>query len=244
MQIKDLKKLTPNISLVDFRVRYDGKFEYKNSGICKSCRPISDTTNLGQTNETITLYAKWGKIQTEDNSKPTTITPLLSKDKDDENKINNESTSPIRPSIVEKPEYNEILSTNTPVNDNGELILPPTHNKEEYTQPIFTNTPVDKDGNLILPPIVEIPEYKDDIVNEPQKDTKEPQQSQNNNKQILTEIYHQSDKKQDVINNNIEAYNNKVVQKQALPKTNALNSSVYMLGLLLSAIGLKHNKKD
>ena len=148
------------------------------------------------------------------------------------------------PLTFELPKYTNPISTNTPIDENGDLVLPPTVDKLEYTGTLSTNTPIDKDGNLILPPIVEIPEYKDDIVNEPQKDTKEPQQSQNNNKQIPTEIYHQSDKKQDVINNNIEVDNNKIVQKQALPKTNALNSSVYVLGLLLSIVGLKHNKKD
>ena len=153
----------------------------------------------------------------------------------------------VLPPIVDKLEYTGTLSTNTPVDDNGELILPPTYNKEEYNKPISTNTPIDKDGNLILPPIVDLPEYKVDIVNEPQKYTKEPQQSKTNNKQIPTEIYHKLDKQQDVkqdIVNTTESDNNNVYQKQTLPKTNALYSTPYVLGLLLSAIGLKHNKKD
>ena len=152
----------------------------------------------------------------------------------------------VLPPTVDKLEYTGTLSTNTPVDDNGKLILPPTHNKEEYNKSISTNTPVDKDGNLILPPIVDIPEYKDDIVNEPQKVTKEKLQSKESNKQTPTEIYHPLNKKQDVVKDtdNTEVDNNKVVQKQALPKTNALHSSVYVLGLLLSTVWFKQNKKD
>ena len=150
------------------------------------------------------------------------------------------------PLTFELPEYTKPISTNTPIDENGELVLPPTVDKLEYTGTLSTNTPVDKDDNLILPPIVEIPEYKDDIVNEPQKGTKEKLQPQTNNKQIPNEIYHQSDKKQDVVKDtdNTEVDNNKVVQKQALPKTNVFYSTPYVIGLLLSVIGLKQNKKD
>ena len=148
--------------------------------------------------------------------------------------------------IYEIPEYTKPISTNIPIDENGELILPPIHNKEEYTQPISTNTPVDKDENLSLPPIVNIPAYKDDIVNETQKGTKEKLEPKDSNKQTPSEIYHQSDKKQDVVKDtgNTEVDNNNVVQKQVLPKTNAFYNTHYVLGLLLSAIGLKQNKKD
>ena len=184
----------------------------------------------------------------------------------------------ILPPTIDKLEYTGTLSTNTPVDDDGELILPPTYHKEEYTQPLSTNTPVDKDDNLILPPTVEIPEYtkpistktpvdengdlilppivdtteyKDDIVNESQKDKKdikEKLQPKESNKQEPTENTQKLDKQQDVKQdtvNTTESDNNNVVQKQTLPKTNALYiSTPYVLGLLLSAIGLKHSKKD
>ena len=87
----------------------------------------------------------------------------------------------VNPSDVpanEKPEYTGPLSTNTPVDENGNLILPPVVNelpefngganptdslvneKPEYTGPLSTNTPVDENGNLILPPIInELPEF-------------------------------------------------------------------------------------
>ena len=156
----------------------------------------------------------------------------------------NENGNLILPPTVEKLDYTGTLSTNIPVDDNGELILPPIQNKEEYTQPISTNTPVDKDENLILPPIVNMPEYKVDIINEPQKYTKEKLQPKESDKQEPTETTHKSDKYQDVTQDT-ESDNNNVVQKQTLPKTNALYiSTPYVLGLLLSAIGLKHSKKD
>ena len=79
--------------------------------------------------------------------------------------------------INEKPEYTGPLSTNTPVDENGNLILPPVlekpeykggvnsaeppvENKPEYKEPVSINTPVDNNGDLILPPAVEKPEYK------------------------------------------------------------------------------------
>ena len=148
------------------------------------------------------------------------------------------------PLTFELPEYTNPISTNTPIDENGDLVLPPIVDKLEYTGTLSTNTPVDKDDNLILPPIVDIPEYKDDIVNEPQKVTKEKLQSKESNQQTPTEIYHQSDKKQDVVKDNIVVDNNNVAQKQVLPKTNAFYSTPYVIGLLLSAIGLKQNKKD
>ena len=153
----------------------------------------------------------------------------------------------ILPPVVDKLEYTGTLSTNTPVDDNGEVILPPIYNKEEYNQSISTNTPVDTDDNLILPPIVDIPEYKDDIVNEPQKNPKEKLEPNDNNKQTLIVTTYKSDQNQDVTQDTVntpELEKNNVSQKQVLPKTNALYSTPYVLGLLLSVIGVKYNKKD
>ena len=69
----------------------------------------------------------------------------------------------ITPPIVEKPEYKESISTNTPVDEKGDLITPPIVEKPEYKESISTNTPVDEKGDLITPPIVEKPEYKESI---------------------------------------------------------------------------------
>ena len=91
----------------------------------------------------------------------------------------NGGVNPIDSPILEVPEYTGPLSTNTPIDEDGNLILPPVvdelpefnggvnpieppiEEKPEYTDPISTNTPVDEDGNLILPPVVdELPEFK------------------------------------------------------------------------------------
>ena len=80
--------------------------------------------------------------------------------------------------LYAKWEKNPPVSTNTPTEENGNLILPPTVNelpeyngganpsdapaneKPEYTGPLATNTPTEENGNLILPPTVnELPEY-------------------------------------------------------------------------------------
>ena len=243
--------LKPNHSFVGWSKTQDGEV-------------IVDTTNLGKKNETVTLYAKWKKNQTEDNSTPSNAKPLAPKD--DENKTNNitnnASTTPILPPTVDKPEYTGTLSTNTPVDNNGDLILPPIHNKEEYTQPIGTNTPIDNDGNLILPPIVNILEYKNKIekqknANEkrlqPVTDNTKPKIKTNINiddkKEITTNNADKSESKQNAKETNIDIVNKTepnetVIQKQTLPKTNTLHSTAYILGLLLSTVGFTHRKKD
>ena len=156
----------------------------------------------------------------------------------------------ISPPKVEIPEYTGTLATNTPVDNNGNLILPPTYNKEEYTKQISTNTPIGSDGNLILPPVVDLQEYKVDIVNDSQKDNEEKvKQSVIDKPKNFDIVYNKQDvKKSDSDNytNKVEKNpeNEKVVQKQNLPKTNALNSTTYILGLLLSTIGFKRNKQE
>ena len=82
--------------------------------------------------------------------------------------------------LYAKWEKNPPVSTNTPVDDNGNLILPPVldkpefnrgvnsieppvEEKPEYTGPLSTNTPIDENGNLILPPVIEKPEYNGSV---------------------------------------------------------------------------------
>ena len=98
-------------------------------------------------------------------------------DKLEYNKPIENNEKPSETLINEKHEYTGPLSTNTPVDENGNLILPPVlekpeykggvnsaeppvENKPEYKEPVSTNTPVDNNGDLILPPAVEKPEYK------------------------------------------------------------------------------------
>ena len=157
----------------------------------------------------------------------------------------------IFPPIVEIPEYTGVLATNTPVDANGKLILPPTYNKEEYTQPISKNTPIDDDGNLVFPLVVDVLEYKNKVFNDSQQDNEEKVIQSLTDKPISknsdSSYNKQEVKKTNVIpTNKVEKNpeNEKVVQKQNLPKTNALNSTAYILGLLLSVIGLKRNKQE
>ena len=64
-----------------------------------------------------------------------------------------------KPLTQETPEYTNPISTNSPIDENGNLILPPVEEKPEYTGTLLTNTPIDENGNSILPPIVEKPEF-------------------------------------------------------------------------------------
>ena len=81
--------------------------------------------------------------------------------------------------LYAKWEKNPPVSTNTPIDENDNLILPPVvdelpeynggvnpadapiNEKPEYKGTLSTNTPVDDKGELVLPPVVdELPEYK------------------------------------------------------------------------------------
>ena len=159
--------------------------------------------------------------------------PVLEKD---EHIDNNENL--VAPPVLDVPEYKGTLSTNTPIDENGELVLPPVLEVPEYKGTLSTNTPVDDNGELILPPTVDIPEYKDSSSNT------QPTNDNNQKSNKLEEPQNVQQSSIDNTNNTSEVTDNKVVQKQTLPKTNALNSTSYILGLLLSTIGLKRNKKD
>ena len=137
--------------------------------------------NGGKTIEKTTDY----NVNPENGNITETVTEKIVSDNNPENPpiVNelpefNGGVNPIDSPIEEKPEYTGPLSTNTPVDDNGNLILPPVVDDlpeynggvnpidspvldvPEYTGPISTNTPVDDNGNLILPPVVDdLPEY-------------------------------------------------------------------------------------
>ena len=134
--------------------------------------------NNNQTIERTTNYTvneKTGELTETITDKLISInTPLISNP--------NEPNSPDNPDLNtnEKPEYTGPVSTNTPVDDNGNLILPPVldkpefnrgvnsieppvEEKPEYTGPLSTNTPIDENGNLILPPVIEKPEYNGSV---------------------------------------------------------------------------------
>lgn len=67
---------------------------------------------------------------------------------------------------IVRPQYEKIISINTPLisnpngNDEPELNI---NNKTEYKEDVSTNTPIDENGNLILPPVIEKPEYNGSV---------------------------------------------------------------------------------
>ena len=124
-----------------------------------------------------------------------------------------ENEKPILPPVVEIPEYTKPIGITTPIDENENPILPPVVEIPEYTKPIGITTPIDENENPILPPVVEIPEYKGEIKNE---ENKEP-----NN--VVPQV--------------------EETPKRVLPKTNAFDSTAYLLGLLLSSAGYKLRKK-
>ena len=136
--------------------------------------------------------------------------------------------------INEKPEYTGPLSTNTPIDENGNLILPPTiekpeykgsvnsaeppiENKPEYTEPISTNTPVDDNGNQILPPVENKPEYTGDLTEKPKE---EPI------KEITKEETKVENKKE-----------------KELPNTNSTSVIVGFVSSLIGTLGLGYKSK-
>lgn len=69
----------------------------------------------------------------------------------------NGAVNSTEPPVSDKLEYNK------PIENNEKPSETLINEKPEYTGPLSTNTPVDDNGDLILPPAVEKPEYKDDL---------------------------------------------------------------------------------
>ena len=142
----------------------------------------------------------------------------------------------ILPPVVEIPEYNKPISTNTPVDENGDLILPPTVDIPEYKGVISTNTPVDDNGELILPPIVDIPEYTGTIsTNTPVDD---------NGKLILPPVVEKDDYKISEVKQDESKEEVTKEVKKSLPKTIATQGTAYVLGVLLGVSGLKFRREN
>ena len=69
-------------------------------------------------------------------------------------KVSDKILDSIIPPVLDVPEYTGSISTNTPVDDNGDLILPPVVEKPEFNGSV----------NPIDPPVVEITEYNGGVV--------------------------------------------------------------------------------
>ena len=138
----------------------------------------------------------------------------------------------------EKPEYTGPLSTNTPIDENGNLILPPTiekpefnggvnsieppvTEKSEYTGPLSINTPIDED--LILPSVInELPNNKKPTLEVPDL--------------IKPEKENRDELKEEKINNN----NN---NKRELPNTNSSSVIASLVSSIISTLSLGYKTK-
>ena len=163
------------------------------------------------------------------------------------------------------PEYKELVSTNTPVDDNGNLIAPPVldkpefnrgvnsieppvEEKPEYKEPVSINTPVDENGNQILPPVVdELPEFNGGVnpVNAPVTEKPEYNESanslnvSNDNVNPINEIPEYAESLNDSTRNN-QTLNNTENPKNEIKKERELpntNSTSILTTLVSSVIG-------
>ena len=120
---------------------------------------------------TYTVDPKTGKVT------PHTTRKLISKaapkDPNDGAKASNgidENGNPIKPPVLEVPEYTGVIAGNG-LDGDGNVIEPPKVEVPEYTGVIAGNG-LDGEGNLIEPPVLEVPEYKGDLNNKPKEEPK------------------------------------------------------------------------
>ena len=121
---------------------------------------------------TYTVDPKTGKVT------PHTIRKLISKaapkDPNDGAKASNgidENGNPIKPPVLDVPEYTGVLAGNG-LDGEGNIIEPPVLEVPEYTGVIAGNG-LDGEGNIIEPPVLEVPEYKGDTTEKPKEEPKE-----------------------------------------------------------------------
>ena len=123
----------------------------------------------GDVYEETTIYTvdpKTGKVT------PYTTRKLISKatpkDPNDGAKAGNgidENGNPIKPPVLEVPEYTGVIAGNG-LDGEGNIIEPPVLEVPEYTGVIAGNG-LDGEGNIIEPPVLEVPEYKGDLNDKP-----------------------------------------------------------------------------
>ena len=120
---------------------------------------------------TYTVDPKTGKVT------PHTTRKLISKaapkDPNDGAKASNgidENGNPIKPPVLEVPEYTGVIAGNG-LDGEGNLIEPPKVEVPEYTGVIAGNG-LDGEGNVIQPPVLEVPKYKGDLNDKPKEEPK------------------------------------------------------------------------
>ena len=228
---------------------------------------IETIKNNNQTIERTTNYTideKTGELTETITDKLISInTPLISNP--------NEPNSPDNPDLNtnEKPEYKEPVSTNTPVDDNGNLILPPVLDKPEfnrvvnpieppvtekpeYTGTLSTNTPIDDNGNLILPPVVEKPEFNGSVNSteppvENKPEYKEPVSTNTpvdeNGNSILPPIVEKPEYKTDSTMKSENETSKEDKKERKLPNTNSTSILTTLVSSVIGTLGLAYKSK-
>ena len=158
--------------------------------------------------------------------------------------------NPEKPPVLNVPEYKSPLSTNTPVDDNGNLILPPVvdelpnfnggvnsieppvEEKPEYTGPLSTNTPVDDNGNLILPPVVELPEFNGGVnsIEPPVEEKPEYKLPEKPKEEPIKETPKEETKVEDK-------------KEKELPNTNSASVLTSLISSVIGTLGLGYKSK-
>ena len=163
-------------------------------------------------------------------------------------KISDKIIDDIVPPVLDVPEYTGPISTNTPVDENGNLILPPVvdelpefnggvnsieppiEEKPEYTGPISTNTPVNDNGNLILPPVVdELPEFNGGVNSIEPPIEEKPEYTGD-----LTEPVKETPKEETKVEDKKE---------KELPNTNSTSVITGFVSSLIGTLGLGYKSK-
>ena len=107
---------------------------------------------------TYTVEPKTGKVTPHTTRK--LISKAIPKDPNDGAKASNgidENGNPIKPPVLEVPEYTGVIAGNG-LDGEGNIIEPPVLEVPEYTGFIAGNG-LDGEGNIIDPPVLEVPEY-------------------------------------------------------------------------------------
>ena len=158
----------------------------------------------------------------------------------------------------------KIISTNTPIDENGNLILPPVldkhefngtvnsteppiEEKPEYTGPVSTNTPIDDKGELITPPVVEKQEFNGNVNSaEPPIVDKPEYKEEKGTPEVLDKPeYKLPDKtKEEPVKGTIKE-ETKVEDKKEkeLPNTNSTSILTTLVSSVIGALGLGYKSK-
>ncbi len=158
----------------------------------------------------------------------------------------------------------KIISTNTPVDDNGNQILPSVldkleynggvnsiepqvEEKPEYTEPVSTNTSIDENDNLILPPTIEKLEFNGNVNStEPPIVDKPEYKEEKGTPEVLDKPeYKLPDKTKEEPAKGTIKEETKVEDKKEkeLPNTNSTSILITLISSVIGTLGLGYKSK-